>query len=57
MCYGRENDHISLLHKVSQVKQNKGCVTHCGVALPFTLKNILSQKKEEIWKLKYFSMQ
>jgi len=34
---------------------NKGCVTHT-VALPFTLKRILKQK-EELWKLKYFTMQ
>jgi hypothetical protein len=27
------------------------------VALPFTLKGILRQKKEELWKLKYFTMQ
>jgi hypothetical protein len=27
------------------------------VALLFTLKNILRQKTEELWKLKYFSMQ
>jgi hypothetical protein len=27
------------------------------VALPFTLKSVLRQKKEELWKLKYFTMQ
>jgi hypothetical protein len=26
-------------------------------ALPFTLKSILRQKKKELWKLKYFTMQ
>ncbi len=38
----------------SRCKHNKGCVTF--VALPFTLKSILRQKKE-LWKLKYFMMQ
>jgi len=27
------------------------------VALPFTLKSILGQAREELWKLKYFTMQ
>jgi hypothetical protein len=27
------------------------------VALPFTWKSILRQKKEELWKLKYLTMQ
>jgi hypothetical protein len=27
------------------------------VALPFTLQSILRQKEEELWKLKYFTMQ
>jgi hypothetical protein len=35
---------------------NKGCVTHY-MALPFTLKSILRQKKKELWKLKYFTRQ
>jgi hypothetical protein len=34
---------------------SKGCVTLC-VALPFTLKKYLNAK-EELWKLKYFTMQ
>jgi hypothetical protein len=34
---------------------NKGW---CVVALPFTLKSMLSRaKEEELWKLKYFTMQ
>jgi hypothetical protein len=36
-------------------KQTRG-VSHCGLALPFILKSILWQK-EELWKLKYFTMQ
>ncbi len=36
-------------------KFNKGCVTHT-VALPFTFKKYL-KTKEELWKLKYFTMQ
>jgi hypothetical protein len=36
-------------------KQKKQAVCHI-VALPFTLKRILMQK-EELWKLKYFTMQ
>jgi hypothetical protein len=35
-------------------KQTRG-VSHC-VALPFTLKKDL-KAKEELWKLKYFTMQ
>jgi len=36
---------------------NKGCVIHI-VALPFTLKSILIKaKEEELWKLKYFTIQ
>jgi hypothetical protein len=27
------------------------------VALPFTLKSIVRQKEEELWKFKYFTMQ
>jgi hypothetical protein len=27
------------------------------MALPFTLKSILRQKREELWKLKYFTKQ
>jgi hypothetical protein len=37
------------------VVYSEGCVTDT-VALPFTLKSILRQK-EELWKLKYFTMQ
>jgi hypothetical protein len=38
-------------------KQNKQGVCHV-MALPFTLKSIiLRQKEEELWKLKYFTMQ
>ncbi len=32
-------------------------VCHTVVALPFTWKSILRQKKEELWKLKYLTMQ
>jgi hypothetical protein len=35
-------------------RNNKGCVNYT-VALPFTLKSILRQKKE-LWKLKDFTM-
>jgi hypothetical protein len=36
--------------------KQRGCVTI--VALPFTLKRYtLRQKEEELWKLKYFTMQ
>ncbi len=35
-------------------KQNQGVC--CTMALPFTLKGIFRQK-EELWKLKYFTMQ
>jgi hypothetical protein len=35
---------------------NQGCVSHT-VALPFTLKSILRQKKKNYGKLKYFTMQ
>jgi len=35
---------------------NKGFVTHT-MALPFTLKWYLKAKEEELWKLKYFTMQ
>jgi hypothetical protein len=35
---------------------NKGCVTTLSKALPFTLKKNL-KAKEELWKLKYITMQ
>ncbi len=38
-------------------KRNKGCVCVCDtVALPFTLRTILRQKKKNLWKLKYFTI-
>jgi len=41
---------------ITKLKNNKG-VCHT-VALPFTtLKNIYLKAKEELWKLKYFTMQ
>jgi len=42
-----------LLH---QTKKNKGCVT-LVVALPFTIKKQYLKEKEELWKLKYFTIQ
>jgi hypothetical protein len=33
MCYGRENDHIPLLHKVSSEAKQGVCVSHCGLAI------------------------
>jgi hypothetical protein len=36
--------------------KTRGCVT-LSVALPFTLKKYLQAKEEELWKLKYFTMQ
>jgi hypothetical protein len=39
-------------------KLNKQRVCHTVVALPFTiLKSIILRQKEELWKLKYFTMQ
>jgi hypothetical protein len=32
---------------------NKGCVTHCGLAI--YIKKYLKAKEEELWKLKYIS--
>jgi hypothetical protein len=40
----------------TKLKNNKGLVCHT-VALPFTLQNKYLKAKEELWKLKYFSMQ
>jgi hypothetical protein len=37
--------------------KNNGCVSSHTVALPFTLKKYLKAKKEELWRLKYFTMQ
>jgi hypothetical protein len=36
-------------------KKNKGCVTHCGLAI--YIEKYLFKAKEELWKLKYFTMQ
>jgi hypothetical protein len=44
---------LGTLHKMFD-GETRG-VSHC-VALPFTLKSILRQKKE-LWKLKYFTTQ
>jgi hypothetical protein len=49
-------DHFSLVRSYqrgSSPGENKGC--HI-VALPLTLKGIYSKAKEELWKLKYFTM-
>jgi hypothetical protein len=42
-------------HKI-ETKQTRGggCYT---MVLPFTLQSILRQKEEELWKLKYFTLQ
>jgi hypothetical protein len=37
-----------------ETTENKGCVTLCGLAI-YTLKYL--KAKEELWKLKYFTMQ
>jgi hypothetical protein len=36
-------------------KINKGCVSHCSLAI--YIKKYLNLPKEELWKLKYFTMQ
>jgi len=36
--------------------QTKGCVTLCGLAI-YIKKYLKAQKKKELWKLKYFTMQ
>ncbi len=47
--------NLILTTKKSKKYIISGCVTR-GVALPFTLKKYL-KAKEELWKLKYFTMQ
>jgi len=44
------------VHKKSWecVKANKGCVSHCGLAI--YIKNY-SKANKELWKFKYFTMQ
>jgi hypothetical protein len=37
-------------------KWNKGCVSHCGLAI-YIKKYYYLKAKEELWKLKYFTMQ
>jgi hypothetical protein len=44
---------LLLLHKCTQIQQG---VCHT-VALPFTLKSTYLKATEELWKLKYFTMQ
>jgi hypothetical protein len=41
---------------LTKLKNNKGVVCHT-VALPFTFFKKYLKAKEELWKLKYFSMQ
>jgi hypothetical protein len=43
---------VDLLRK----EKRKQVVCHTVVTLPFTLKSVLRQKKEELWKLKCFTM-
>jgi hypothetical protein len=38
-------------------EQGVVCHTTLHVALPFTLKSIYIKAKDELWKLKYFTMQ
>jgi len=45
---------ILKLHLMKIPKENKGCVSHCGLAI--YMKTYL-KAKEELWKLKYFTMQ
>jgi hypothetical protein len=37
------------------LRNNKGGVSHCGLAI--YIKKYLKAKEEELWKLKYFTMQ
>jgi hypothetical protein len=37
------------------LRNNKGGVSHCGLAIH--IKKCLKAKEEELWKLKYFTMQ
>jgi hypothetical protein len=39
----------------SKATRTRG-VSHGGLAIYFEKKSILRQKKEELWKLKYFTM-
>jgi hypothetical protein len=40
-----------------KIQPKQGVYQDSVVALPFTLKSILKAKEEELWKLKYFTMQ
>jgi hypothetical protein len=44
---------IKISNPKPYIKKQGVCHT---MALPFTLKSILRQKEEELWKLKYFTM-
>ncbi len=45
-----------LISCVKKVNQTRGCgVSHCGLAI--YIKKYLKAKEEELWKLKYFTMQ
>jgi hypothetical protein len=37
------------------MKQKQGVVSHCGLAI--YIKKYFKAKEEELWKLKYFTMQ
>jgi len=43
------------LYTNQEMVEQRGCVTLW--ALPFTLKRYYLKAKEELWKLKYFTMQ
>jgi hypothetical protein len=53
-CHKRRIDGLSVTWAIAQKQVNKGmCHT---TAWPFTLKKCV-KAKEELWKLKYFTMQ
>jgi hypothetical protein len=45
---------VELLVVQQRMKEKKGCVTLCGLAI--YIKTYL-KAKEELWKIKYFTMQ
>jgi hypothetical protein len=46
---------LNFLNLLGSLLLNKGCVTQCGLAI--YIKKSIFKAKEELWKLKYFTMQ
>jgi hypothetical protein len=46
---------VELFQVTSFENKGEGCLSHCGLAI--SIQKYLKAKQQELWKLKYFTMQ